>query len=236
MDQFGGVPAMRIDDRSATGPARVIWQEQPNVLRLLVGDSDDSSGDAGWQEDQVWILETNLDDVPGEWIAYCSAASAGRGRVGRVPDSHPDEEEPAGGDLERDVPGGRHDGSNGSSSPKQARWASAAGSRTDTRCRVRPCEVETAWGRVAGKLATLADGTTSFAPEYESCRQLAAATGRPLRDIYRAAQQAFELSLPTAGQHNPNESAAVVQLVCRASLRSAKSPVGLVRMCSTCAM
>ena len=53
--------------------------------------------------------------------------------------------------------------------------------------------VETPWGTVQGKIALLADGCRWFSPEFESCRQVAARNGRP-RGIYRAAQQAFDLS------------------------------------------
>jgi hypothetical protein len=193
VDQFGGVPSMRIDTIGYGAGTRDL-SEQPNVLRLLVGQSDESSGDVAWQEDSVWILETNLDDVPGEWIAHCAQClqDAGALDVYLTP-IQMKKNRPAvilgvlcrAADitaLERII--FAETGSLGI-----RRWLA----RRHTLPR-RPCDVETAWGRVAGKLATLADGTASFAPEYESCRQLAAATGRPLRDIYRAAQQAFALA------------------------------------------
>jgi len=193
VDQFGGVPSMRIDTIGYGAGTRDL-NEQPNVLRLLVGQSDESSGDVAWQEDSVWILETNLDDVPGEWIAHCAQClqDAGALDVYLTP-IQMKKNRPAvilgvlcrAADitaLERII--FAETGSLGI-----RRWLA----RRHTLPR-RPCDVETAWGRVAGKLATLADGTASFAPEYESCRQLAAATGRPLRDIYRAAQQAFALA------------------------------------------
>lgn len=193
VDQFGGVPSMRIDTIGYGAGTRDL-DEQPNVLRLLLGDGDESSGDATWQEDQVWILETNLDDVPGEWIAHCVQClqDAGALDVYLTP-IQMKKNRPAvilaamcrAADitaLERIIFAE-------TASLGIRRWL--ARRHTLPRC---PCDVETAWGRVAGKLATLADGTASFTPEYESCRQLAAATGRPLRDIYRAAQQAFTLA------------------------------------------
>ena len=51
--------------------------------------------------------------------------------------------------------------------------------------------VETPWGRVAGKVATLPAGSRRFSPEYEACRELATTHNKPLSAVYTAAQQAF---------------------------------------------
>src|SRR5207244_6858419 len=41
---------------------------QPNVLRLFVGVAADAANQD--ESDSVWVLETNLDDVPAEVIGY----------------------------------------------------------------------------------------------------------------------------------------------------------------------
>ncbi|NLX54466.1 MAG: nickel pincer cofactor biosynthesis protein LarC [Planctomycetaceae bacterium] len=191
-DQFGGLPSMQIETIGYGAGTRDL-DDQPNLLRLLIGQSLDAAhqGDRAWQEDPVWVLETNLDDVPGEWIAYCTQRlqDAGALDVYLTP-IQMKKNRPAvllsilcrAADLtvlERIV--FAETGSLGI-----RRWL--AHRHTLSR---QSCAVQTAWGEVTGKSAVLADGTTSFAPEYESCRQLAAASGQPLRDIYRAAQQAF---------------------------------------------
>ena len=51
-------------------------------------------------------------------------------------------------------------------------------------------EVETRFGLVAGKVATLPNGTERFSPEYEACRQLASKHGVPLADVMSAARTA----------------------------------------------
>jgi pyridinium-3,5-bisthiocarboxylic acid mononucleotide nickel chelatase len=52
--------------------------EQPNLLRIFVGNSPLLLGEGsgvraapGYDADTIWILETNLDDIPGEVIGYC---------------------------------------------------------------------------------------------------------------------------------------------------------------------
>ncbi|MFO0885750.1 MAG: nickel insertion protein [Pirellulales bacterium] len=62
----------------------------------------------------------------------------------------------------------------------------------------KPHSVETALGTIAGKLATLSDGSVSFSPEFESCRQIATEKQLALKEVYEAAMQAF---------HNPPASA-----------------------------
>jgi uncharacterized protein (DUF111 family) len=52
--------------------------------------------------------------------------------------------------------------------------------------------VQTPWGPVEGKVGWLGDGWPRFAPEFESCRRIAAERGVPLRAIYEAAQKAFD--------------------------------------------
>ncbi len=45
--------------------------EQPNILRVFVGTTSPERERGGYDTDQVWVLETNLDDVPAEVIGYC---------------------------------------------------------------------------------------------------------------------------------------------------------------------
>ncbi|MCU0961004.1 MAG: nickel pincer cofactor biosynthesis protein LarC [Pirellulaceae bacterium] len=192
-DAFGGVPAMRLD-RIGYGAGTRDLAEQPNVLRLMVGECDAVAARVAEWEDPIWMLETNLDDVPGEWVAYCTERllAAGALDVYTVPIQ-----------MKKNRPAVllavlcraaellaleqiifSETGSLGI-----RRWL--AQRHVLPR---RSHHVATPWGQVAGKLARLADGSVRFAPEYESCRELAAATGCALRVIYQAAQQAFDLS------------------------------------------
>src|SRR5690606_18196213 len=42
------------------------WKSQANIVRLMIGESSESP----LQRDEVWVLETNLDDIPGEVIGH----------------------------------------------------------------------------------------------------------------------------------------------------------------------
>ena len=52
-------------------------------------------------------------------------------------------------------------------------------------------QVETAWGPVRVKEATLPDGSRRAAPEFEDCRQLSEASGVALQTLYDAALAAW---------------------------------------------
>ena len=69
-ESFGPMPAMRIQ-RIGCGAGQKDLDHQANILRLLVGEAVKAGKDA--DRDQVWVLETNLDDTSGEVIGYCIA-------------------------------------------------------------------------------------------------------------------------------------------------------------------
>ena len=61
-------PVMTIE-RIGHGAGRREFLEQPNLLRLFVGTAAEQLPQL--EDDEVWVLETNLDDLPAEVIGYC---------------------------------------------------------------------------------------------------------------------------------------------------------------------
>lgn len=178
-------PVMTVE-RIGHGAGRREFVEQPNLLRLFVG-----TAAAPAERDQVWILETNLDDLPGEVIGYCYdlLLEAGALDVFTTPIFMkknrpavllsvlaPESALPA---LEeilfretttfgiRRYPVARH---------KLQRQA---------------CTVSTPWGQVQGKLGWLGDRPPIFTPEYEDCARVARQQGVALREVYDRARQAY---------------------------------------------
>ena len=60
VDAFGPLPAMTIESIGYGAGTRDL-EEQANLVRLLVGEVGDHQ-----EADQVWVLETNLDDISAE--------------------------------------------------------------------------------------------------------------------------------------------------------------------------
>jgi uncharacterized protein (TIGR00299 family) protein len=185
-EQFGPLPAMTID-KIGYGAGTRDLDEQANLVRLVVGETAESIG-----EDQVWILETNLDDISGELVGhtttlllaagaldvYTTAIQMKKNRpgvmlsvIGAASDL-PDLEEILFRETTtlgiRRLPASRH------------------------KLRREPHQVATPWGMIAGKLATTPGGAVRFSPEYEACRRVAAEHGVPLQEVYETARYSFQ--------------------------------------------
>jgi pyridinium-3,5-bisthiocarboxylic acid mononucleotide nickel chelatase len=183
---FGPLPAMAIE-HIGYGAGQRDLPQQANVLRLIVGEAAAASE----SQDTVWVLQTNLDDISGELIGHCLAEVWAAGALDVYTTAI---------QMKKNRPGVmlsilcraeniaaleaivfRETGTLGI-----RRWPAM---RHVLHREIM--QVATSWGPVDGKLGRLDDGSVHFAPEYESCRQIAAQHHVPLRDVYAAAHQAF---------------------------------------------
>jgi uncharacterized protein (TIGR00299 family) protein len=176
------------------GAGRREFIEQPNVLRLFLGTLKEESAAgraSGAETDQVWVLETNLDDVPAEVIGYCydRLLAAGALDVFSAPvfmkKNRPGvllsvlAPEAALPDLENIL----------------FRETTTFGIRRYAvnrhKLHRKAHTVETPWGPIQGKLGWLHEQAPIFTPEYEDCARVARENQLPLRDVYLAAQEAY---------------------------------------------
>ncbi len=185
VERFGPLPPMTIEAIGLGAGTREL-PEQANILRLFVGTVELPAA-----SDRVWVLETNLDDLPGEVVgytmtqlmeagaldAYLTPIQMKKNRPGVMVSVLCDESRiPALEDLLfretatlgiRRYPVSRH---------KLKRQA---------------VEVDTPLGRIRGKLGWLGERPPTFSPEYDDCARIAAAQGIPLREVYDAAHAAY---------------------------------------------
>ena len=183
---FGPLPAMTIETIGYGAGQRDLPQ-QANILRLLVGEAADSAE----TRDTVWVLETNLDDASGETIGHCIAELWNAGPLDVYTTAI---------QMKKNRPGVKLSilcGAEKIAALEKIvfRETGTLGIRHWPAARhVLPREIRqvtTAWGPVNGKLGRLDDGSVHFAPEYESCRRIAAEHRVPLCEVYAAAQRAF---------------------------------------------
>jgi len=183
-------PAMTVE-RIGYGAGHRDLAEQPNVLRVFVGQAAGDAGPDGIQTDQVWVLETNLDDLPAEVIGYCYdlLLAAGALDVYAAPIF-----------MKKNRPGVLLS----VLAPAAAlpsleeilfRETTTFGIRRYAvgrhKLQRRACTVNTPWGPVQGKLGWLDGRTPVFAPEYEDCARVAREQGVALREVYARALQAY---------------------------------------------
>lgn len=181
-------PAMTIE-AIGYGAGTKDFLEHPNLLRLLVGTATDAAGAAdapeGGESDTVCVLETNLDDVPGEVVGYCIERlfAAGALDVFTVPIQ-----------MKKHRPGVLLSAI--VEPPRAAefeailfRETGTFGVRRSTMTRTKLTRevivVDTPWGPVKAKRGTRA-GFEVVTPEYEDCARVARERGVPLREVYDA--------------------------------------------------
>jgi uncharacterized protein (TIGR00299 family) protein len=187
-DEFGPLPPMTMETIGLGAGDRDL-KEQPNVLRLIIGES---SGQVA--SDVVWVLETNLDDISGEVIGHTTAKLFEAGALDVYTTSIQMKKNRPGVLLSVLAPADtiaklekiifRETGTLGI-----RRWQASR-----HKLERRPHTVDTPLGPIEGKLAVLPDGGTSFSPEFEACRRIASEKNLPLKDVYEAAQKSFHHS------------------------------------------
>ncbi|MBI1797494.1 MAG: nickel pincer cofactor biosynthesis protein LarC [Candidatus Eisenbacteria bacterium] len=170
-----------------TGAGGRDLKEQPNVLRVLIGESRP----AGLARRRIVVLETALDDDNPQFVAALlprllehgaldamvvpSVMKKGRPGMWLIVLAEPDACDALARMLLRET--------------------SALGVRVRSEERYelerRPVEVETRFGRIALKVATVPGEGERAVPEFESVRAAAERSGRPLREVSEAALAAW---------------------------------------------
>jgi pyridinium-3,5-bisthiocarboxylic acid mononucleotide nickel chelatase len=187
VQSYGPVPAMTIE-RIGYGAGERELEAQPNLLRLLVGNSDES----GATDEQLWLVETNLDDASGELVGYCIERLFATGALDVYTTAI---------QMKKNRPGVVLTALCGAVDVGEIE--SVLFSETTTlgvrrwpvsrrKLERRAHSVATPWGAVEGKLATAPGRAPTFSPEYESCRRVAMEHGIPLRVVMEGARRAFD--------------------------------------------
>jgi len=183
-ERFGTRPAMKVTS-VGYGAGAKDFEGTPNLLRVIIGE-----GAASAESDRMWVLETNIDDMPAELFETL---------------------------FEKLFAAGAADVFTSAIQMKKVRPAvklsvivshelrAAAEEiifRETTTFGIRAYEVErrkllresvsveTELGRVNVKLGRLGGELITVSPEYDDCRRLAAEQGVPLKDVYEKARAA----------------------------------------------
>jgi len=187
VERYGSIPAMVLETVGYGAGTRDTPQV-PNIVRVLVGELSEPAGLGG----EVIVIETNLDDTPGELVpdAAARAYAAGALDVWTTPVQ-----------MKKGRPGvvlaalARPDDAR-AVAEAIVRETTALGvrmsrhQRLELERRFRDVTVEGHSVRV--KLGLLDGEVVNLAPEHDDCARAAAALGRPVKSVWAAALAAAE--------------------------------------------
>jgi uncharacterized protein (TIGR00299 family) protein len=185
--RFASFPAMMVE-RAGYGAGSRDFPDHPNVLRLTIGEA---AGAAATLADTITVLEANLDDLSPQVLAYAmeKLLTAGALDVFNTPVQ-----------MKKNRPGALL---TVLAKPEDAdRLAKLIFAETTTLGIRRREEqrqtlsrrwesVQTNWGPVRIKIASMNGAISNYAPEYEDCRALAEAHHVPLKTVMEAATQQY---------------------------------------------
>lgn len=188
--QFGPMPSMRVS-RVGYGAGRRDWPDRPNVLRLMIGESPEST--SGLQVETLTQLACNLDDMNPEWYAslisrlydtgaldvWLTPVQMKKNRPGIVVEVLTQSENAA------------------SLRALLLRHTTTLGVRETTVTRYslerRVETVETVYGSVRMKVATLPDGSQKASPEHDDCAARANEKSVSVGDVWLAAMRSWQI-------------------------------------------
>jgi pyridinium-3,5-bisthiocarboxylic acid mononucleotide nickel chelatase len=187
-DSFGAMPAMTVDVVGC-GAGTMTFQNRANVLRLFVGTAVTNA-----DTETVMLLETNIDDVDGEILGFTQERLRASGAldVWLVTSQ-----------MKKNRPGSllsvlcRPVDVSALEDILFRETGTLGIRRLSVERRVQHRDIVTVmtpWGEVTGKRSWRSGFAPTFAAEFEDCARVARECDVPLRDIYRAAESAFQQS------------------------------------------
>jgi uncharacterized protein (TIGR00299 family) protein len=184
--EFGPQPAMRVE-RIGYGAGTRNSKEFPNVLRVSVGEASEAETVAGVKCETVTVMETALDDLSPQVLAYVAETALARGALDAM--------------LTPVIMKKGRQGTlltvlcNPADSAALERLILTETSTLGVRIRQerRTClerkhiPVVTEYGEIRIKVGSLGGETMNAAPEYEDCRAAAAKHGVAIKQVQQAA-------------------------------------------------
>ena len=186
--QFGPMPAMEVT-AVGYGAGQRDWPDRPNALRLTIGQAEESA--AGLTAQTLTMLACNIDDVNPQWYASLMEAlqNAGALDVWLTP-----------GQMKKNRPATvveilcRKDKAD-ELRTLLLKHTTTLGVREHDVTRYslqrRIETVQTSYGPVRIKVATLPDGSIKVAPEHDDCAARAVEHNVAVKDVWMAAQHSF---------------------------------------------
>ncbi len=193
VESFGAAPPMAVAQIGYGAGTREL--PHPNLLRVSIGES--AEGAAGYEQDQVTVIEMNIDDMNPEFYEYVMTRLFDAGAVDVFLTPIAMKQNRPGVQLSVLVAEGRvpevvdvlftETTTIGVRFTAAQRW----------KLRRERIEVETPYGAVSVKVASRGETVMNVAPELRDCRRRAEERDVPLKVVYQAAQEAARALVAT---------------------------------------
>jgi len=188
--RFGSFPTIKVE-KAGYGAGSRDFCQHPNVLRLTIGEGVEKM-DAHTSRETITVLEANLDDLSPQVLAYAAEKLLADGALDVF-----------------SIPVQMKKGRPGSlltvlCKPEDADRLTKLVFAETTTLGVRRREeqrqalarrwetVQTSWGDVRIKIASMNGSISNYAPEYEDCRALAEANSVPLKLVIDEAMRQYK--------------------------------------------
>ncbi|AMV39280.1 nickel pincer cofactor biosynthesis protein LarC [Planctomyces sp. SH-PL62] len=184
-ERFGPLPSLTVESIGLGAGTREV-PGQANILRLFVGVLEPSP-----HGDRVFMLETNLDDLPGEVVGYTTIKLLEAGALDVFTTAI---------QMKKNRPGVMvsvlcDEAAIPVMEEILFRETTTLGVRrfpvSRHKLNRKAVEVETEFGAVRGKLGWLEDRPPTFSPEFDDCAKIASERGVALREVFDAAHAAY---------------------------------------------
>ena len=186
-ESFGPLPLMRVSG-TGYGAGKREYQNFPNVLRLIVGETEEAEG----EDERLLMVETNIDDASPQVVGHLMELAFARGALDcyftpvQMKKNRP-------GVLISILCPLRERDAIFKLLFEETTTIGARYYEVGRRALAREIiEVETEFGKLDVKVARISGRVVGATPEYEHCRVAAERAGVPLRVVEAAARAAFE--------------------------------------------
>lgn len=162
-------------------------RSRPNVLRAILWESSAESVPAGFESDQVMVLEANIDDLNPELLGAVLEKALRVGALDAFHTSIQMKKQRPGTLFTLIVPQERADEFTEFLFLETSTFGVRRSLMERRKLQREMAVVRTGFGSVQVKLGKMGGKIIQAAPEFESCRSVAAMAGVPVRFVYQAA-------------------------------------------------
>ena len=187
VDHFSkSLPPMTVE-QVGYGAGTMDFPSRANILRLFVG-----TGIASADFDQVYLLETNLDDISGEIIGYTKQKLLDEGALDVFSMAVQMKKERPGVILSVICRPDQLEAMETVIFHETATFGIRRQLIERSKRLRESITIDSDWGPIEGKLGWREGEPAVFTPEFESCSKIAQEQGMPLREVYRTIEAWYQ--------------------------------------------